>query len=179
MRAHLLVLTGIVLVCATMAVGAQTESKPSSSQPSPTAQATPAPQATPAAPAPQAAPAAPAAQATPAPPATSTRKPVKAITLKGCLQGSSLGSDVYTLVDSKGETTYRVSGADVRPHVGHRVQIVGGLIPSPNVAAQAGAIDPVQAAIAGTGEHAAGPGSVHLELHVARVQPLGGTCGQP
>ena len=167
MRAHLLVLTGIVLVCATMAVGAQTESKPSSSQPSPTAQATPAPQATP------------AAQATPAPPATSTRKPVKAITLKGCLQGSSLGSDVYTLVDSKGETTYRVSGADVRPHVGHRVQIVGGLIPSPNVAAQAGAIDPVQAAIAGTGEHAAGPGSVHLELHVARVQPLGGTCGQP
>ena len=86
---------------------------------------------------------------------------------------------MYTLVDSKGETTYRVSGTDVRPHVGHRVQIVGGLIPSPNVAAQAGAIDPVQAAIAGTGEHAAGPGSVHLELHVARVQPLTGACGQP
>jgi hypothetical protein len=178
MRAHLLVLTGIVLACATTAVGAQTESKSSSSQASPTsqtvptAQATPAPQATPATPAP------PASQAAPAPQATS-RKPVKAITLKGCLQGSSLGSDVYTLVDSKGETTYRVSGADVRPHVGHRVQIVGGLLPSPNVAAQAGAIDPVQAAIAGTGEHAAGPGSVHLELHVARVQPLGGTCGQP
>ena len=104
---------------------------------------------------------------------------MKAITLKGCLQGSSLGSDVYTLVDAKGATTYRVSGTDVRPHVGHRVQIVGGLIPTPNVAAQAGAIDPVQAAIAGTGEHAAGPGSVHLELHVARVQPLAGACGQP
>ena len=173
MRAHLLVLTGIVLTCATPAIGAQTESKPSSSQASPTPQTVPAAQATPA---PQATA---ASQATPPPQATSTKKAVKAITLKGCLQGSSLGSDVYTLVDSKGETTYRVSGADVRPHVGHRVQIVGGLIPSPNVAAQAGAIDPVQAAIAGTGEHAAGPGSVHLELHVARVQPLGGTCGQP
>jgi hypothetical protein len=173
MRAHLLVLTGIVLMCATTAIGAQTESKPSSSQTSPTPQTVPAAQATPA---PQATP---ASQATPAPQATSTKKPVKTITLKGCLQGSTLGSDVYTLVDSKGETTYRVSGTDVRPHVGHRVQIVGGLIPSPNVAAQAGAIDPVQAAIAGTGEHAAGPGSVHLELHVARVQPLAGACGQP
>jgi hypothetical protein len=170
MRAHLLVLTGIVLMCATAAVGAQTESKPSSSQASTTPPATAASPASPATP---------ASQAAPAPQATSTRKPVKAITLKGCLQGTSLGSDVYTLVDSKGEATYRVSGADVRPHVGHRVQIVGGLVPSPNVAAQAGAIDPVQAAIAGTGEHAAGPGSVHLELHVARVQPLAGACAQP
>jgi hypothetical protein len=155
MRAHLLVLTGIVLACAAATAGAQTESKPSASQAAATPETTPTPQAAP------------------------TRKPVKAITLKGCLQGSNLGTDVYTLVDSKGGATYRVSGADVRPHLGHRVQIVGGLIPSPNVAAQAGAIDPVKAAIAGTGEHAAGPGSVHLELHVTRVQPLAGTCGKP
>jgi hypothetical protein len=167
MRAHLLVLAGIVLACATTTVGAQTESKPSSSQATTTAETTPRPDTT------QTPPTTPALQATP------TRKPVKAITLKGCLKDSSLGADVYTLVDSKGGTTYRVSGADVRPHVGHRVQIVGGLIPSPNVAAQAGAIDPVQAAIAGTGEHAAGPGSVHLELRVTRVQPLAGACGQP
>jgi hypothetical protein len=167
MRAHLLVLTGIILACATTPIGAQTESKPSVSQ------ATPAPEATAT---PQAAPAAPATSTLQAAP---TKKPVKAITLKGCLQDSNLGTDVYTLVDSKGGTTYRVSGADVRPHVGHRVQIVGGLIPSPNVAAQAGAIDPVKAAIAGTGEHAAGPGNVHLELRVTRVQPLAGACGQP
>jgi hypothetical protein len=167
MRAHLLVLTGIVLACAAATAGAQTESKPSASQAAATPETTPTRQA------------APTAQTTSTPQSAPTRKPVKAITLKGCLQGSNLGTDVYTLVDSKGGATYRVSGADVRPHVGHRVQIVGGLIPSPNVAAQAGAIDPVKAAIAGTGEHAAGPGSVHLELHVTRVQPLTGTCGQP
>jgi hypothetical protein len=173
MRAHRFVLAGIVLACATATVGAQNESKPSSSQASPTPGTTPAPQSTPA----------PEATLTPegtlTPRTTPTKKAVKAITLKGCLQDSNLGTDVYTLVDSKGGTTYRVSGADVRPHVGHRVQIVGGLIPSPNVAAQAGAIDPVKAAIAGTGEHAAGPGNVHLELHVTRVQPLNGACGQP
>jgi hypothetical protein len=79
------------------------------------------------------------------------------------------------VVDTKCETTYSFSGADVSPHVGHRVKIVGGLFPTPNVAAQAGAIDPVQAALA---SGVAGPGSVHLELHVTRVQPLTGNCGQ-
>jgi hypothetical protein len=82
------------------------------------------------------------------------------------------------LVDNKGATTYSVSGTDVSPHVGHRVKIVGGLLPSPNVAAQAGAIDPVQAAEAGAGEHLAGPGNVHLDLHVTSVQPLAGDCGR-
>src|ERR1700681_2125982 len=64
MRAHLLVLTGIVLACATTAIGAQTESKPSASQVTPAPETTPTPQAAP------------------------TKKPVKAITLKGCLQDS-------------------------------------------------------------------------------------------
>src|ERR1700688_3947278 len=73
MRAHLLVLTGIVLACATTVIGAQTESKPSSSQASPTPQTVPAAQATPA---PQATA---ASQATPPPQATSTKKAVKAI----------------------------------------------------------------------------------------------------
>jgi hypothetical protein len=173
MRARLLVLAGIVLACATATVRAQSESKSSSSQASPTPPETPTLQSTPA---PEATP---TPESTLTPRATPAKKPVKAITLKGCLQESNLGTDVYTLVDSKGGTTYRVSGADVRPHVGHRVQIVGGLIPSPNVAAQAGAIDPVKAAIAGTGEHAAGPGNVHLELRVTHVQPLAGACGQP
>jgi hypothetical protein len=84
---------------------------------------------------------------------------------------------LFTLVDAKGATTYSVTGTDVTPHVGHRVKIVGGLLPSANVAAQAGAIDPVQAAIAST-EHGTGSPDVHLELHVTRVQPLSGECGE-
>jgi hypothetical protein len=157
MQAHLL--AGIVLACAIVAAGSPTESKPS-----PSLQATVAspPQATP----------------TSSPEPTPVRKPAKTITLRGCLEGSSdPGTGLFTMVDSKGATTYSVTGADVSPHVGHRVKIVGGLLPSPNVAAQAGAIDPVQAAIA-TAEHGSGPGNVHLELHVTRVEPLVGDCGQ-
>ena len=171
MRAHLV--AGIVLACATMAVGAQTDSKSSASSQATSASS---PQATsPSSPQPGAAS---TSQATPAPQPTPDKKPVKAVTLTGCLQGSDEpGTGLFTLVDAKGATTYSVSGTDVSPHVGHRVKIVGGLLPTPNVAAQAGAIDPVQAAIAST-EHGTGSGDVHLELHVTRVQPLSGDCGQ-
>jgi hypothetical protein len=106
--------------------------------------------------------------------AAPTKKAAKTITLSGCLRGGDVGTDLFTVVDAKGATTYRLSGADVRPHVGRRVQIVGGLLPSPNVAAQASAIDPAQAAIA-----TATTGSYHPELRVTRVRPLAGTCVQP
>jgi hypothetical protein len=173
MRAHLV--AGIVLACATMAVGAQTDSKSSASSQATSASS---PQATSPSSSQPGAASTSQAPPTPAPQPTPDKKPVKAVTLTGCLQGSDEpGTGLFTLVDAKGATTYSVSGTDVSPHVGHRVKIVGGLLPSPNVAAQAGAIDPVQAAIASS-EHGTGSADVHLELHVTRVQPLSGDCGQ-
>ena len=54
--------------------------------------------------------------------------------------------------------------------------IKGGLTPSPNVAAQAGAMDPARAAMAAAGG-AAGPGTVDLpEFKVKSVRPVSGGC---
>src|ERR1700722_17739373 len=156
MQAHLV--AGVIVACATVAVGAQTASKSSSSQAapaSPSQATTPSPSAIPSSSA--------QTSATSPLPATSPKNPVKAVTLRGCLRGSSdPGTGLFTLEDRKGETTYSFTGTDVTPHVGHRVKIVGGPLLPPTVWAQAGAIDPVQAAIAGS-EHVAGPGNVHLE----------------
>jgi hypothetical protein len=54
--------------------------------------------------------------------------------------------------------------------------IKGGLLPNPNVAAQAGAMDPARAAMASAGG-AAGPGAVDLpEFKVKSVRPVSGGC---
>ena len=73
----------------------------------------------------------------------------------------------------------------MRRYVGHRVQltgaveskrlhIAGGLVPSANVAGQAGAMDPAQAAMA-----ASTPGRTQPQLptfRVARVRTVAGEC---
>lgn len=106
----------------------------------------------------------------------------KPITLSGCVQSAGeAGADEFTLSDTardrKRPAKYRLSGADVRQYVGRRVRIVGGLMPSANAAAQAGALDPVQSALAMPGRAPAGTGTVELpEVLVRSVKPLGGTC---
>jgi hypothetical protein len=56
-----------------------------------------------------------------------------------------------------------------------RLKITGGLLPSPNVAAQAGAIDPSQAANASSGGNGVGSGELP-EFRVKTVRQLGGAC---
>jgi hypothetical protein len=97
--------------------------------------------------------------------AQSTKEP-KPITLSGCVEQDEKKPDEITLTDAKAKKTYRLTGSDMREYVGRRVQIDGGLVikgvkisgglqPNPNIAAQAGALDPsraaVQAATSGTG----------------------------
>jgi hypothetical protein len=109
----------------------------------------------------------------------------KALTLTGCVKGET--EDQLTLADPK-SGTYHLSGTGLRRYVGKRVQatgirigglsIVGGLSPSPNVAAQAGAIDPARAAVAampGGASHGIGPEPV-LEFRVSKLQALKGVC---
>jgi hypothetical protein len=111
------------------------------------------------------------------------KKPMT-ITLSGCVQKSEAAAGGFTLAD--GENTYRLTGVDVREYVGRRVQvvggasrrlkIVGGLTPSPNVAAQAGDMDPTRAAMASAeGANKNGTGVIP-ELRIRSIQPLAGTC---
>jgi hypothetical protein len=119
------------------------------------------------------------------PAAANTKQPTKPLTLSGCVNASSSENGLFTLSDAKQGTTYRLVGTDVRDYVGQhvqvsgvaprRVQFVGGLYPSPNVAAQAGAIDPNQAAIAATNGAATGTRPL-LEFHVKSVRATPGAC---
>ena len=109
------------------------------------------------------------------------------ISLSGCVVRREKSSDGFTLEDQT-EGKYRLTGINLRDYAGQRVQIAGalaetkrlvikgGLLPNPNVAAQAGAMDPVRAAVASAGG-TAGPGNVELpEFKVKSVRPVSGGC---
>jgi hypothetical protein len=110
----------------------------------------------------------------------------KALTLIGCVVKGE-AEDPLTLADPK-NGAYHLSGTDLRPYLGSRVPVtgirigglhlVGGLSPSPNVAAQAGAIDSARAAVAampGGASHGIGPEPM-LEFQVKEAQALRGVC---
>jgi hypothetical protein len=112
----------------------------------------------------------------------------KVLTLSGCVVRGETTPGQYTFEDKEAGTTYRLTGTDVRDYIGRRVQIVGGapssrrltivggLTPNPNVAAQAGDMDPSRAANAAAGG-VAGPGTVQLpEFRVKSVRPVSGAC---
>jgi hypothetical protein len=111
------------------------------------------------------------------------------LTLTGCVQRSDTGVDQFTLFNRKEKTTYRLTGASARRFVGQRVEVVGtetapkrlqisgGLLPTPNVAAQAGAMDPAQAATARAGGSAPGTGPAPtLDFRVKSIRPTEGGC---
>lgn len=115
---------------------------------------------------------------------TPPKATAKTLTVTGCVGSDAAGPGRFTLSDSENGTIYRLTGTNVKTFLGQRVQItggldsrrlriVGGLLPSPNVAGQAGAIDPTQAAMAGRG----GAGTAQLPtFKVARVRALSGSC---
>jgi hypothetical protein len=134
-----------------------------------------------------------AAQSTPQSGRPASKGPApKTLTLSGCVQPSDSSPTQFTFEDDsqpKAPATYRLSGADVKKYAGKRVEIVGGIVsprlkiatglrPSPNVAGQAGAMDPTQAVIAGSsGGAASGTGTAELpEFRVKSVKPLAGDC---
>jgi hypothetical protein len=122
-------------------------------------------------------------------PARGAAKGTKTITLSGCVNRDVSTPGSFTFVQTDSGARYRLTGVGMRKYVGQRVEVFGGpqgrrltvrggLLPSPNVAAQAGALDPTKAAVAGM---PAGPntgtGSVQLpEFRVTRVRSLGGSC---
>jgi len=111
----------------------------------------------------------------------------KTLTLTGCVEKGSTPNQFTLADDVNGK--YEVSGSDIKKYVGRRVQVAGtpgstrfrikgGLWPTPNVAAQAGSIDPAQAAVAAQpGGPSSGTGQIDLPtLKVKAVRTLDGGC---
>lgn len=108
------------------------------------------------------------------------------VTHDGCIVASPTIKNAFTL-DEEGQT-YVLKGVDVRDFVGKRVQvigsaprrftIVGGLYPSPNVAAQAGGIDPTKVAIASHSGPTSQSARPTVEFTVKSVRLLSETCAE-
>ncbi len=122
-------------------------------------------------------------------PATPKSTTPTTIALVGCVSGKPQASGEFTFVDSKSGSEYRLSGKGVRKFAGQRVELIGGaprkglsirggLWPSPNVAAQGGAIDPAQASVAAQpGGGSIGTGTPMQEFNVKQVRAVQGSCG--
>jgi hypothetical protein len=122
---------------------------------------------------------------TPSTPPSQTTPP-KLLTLTGCIQPGA-EEDQFNLWDSspsrKDKPAYRLSGGmDLKFFAGQKVRVVGGLLPSTNVAAQAGALDPAQSSMVSVGGVNAGgsvtapAGATLPEFRVKTVKRLTGTC---
>jgi hypothetical protein len=119
---------------------------------------------------------------------TSARTPTTTVELTGCVSLNPSATGQFAFVDAASGGTYRLSGKDIKKYAGQRVRIVGdpnskrvrfrmGLWPSPNVAAQAGALDPAQESIARqSGGAASTPDAGFPELRVVRMRGVEGAC---
>src|SRR4051812_32917374 len=134
------------------------------------------------------------AQSQPAAPAPKVDKidPNAPITMNGCVTrdyADSKNANAYTFVDGTDGTRYHLKGKSLSKYSGMSVQVVGlvetkklrvagGLWPSPNVAGQAGAIDPAKAGVAALpGGPTTGTGNVDLPtLNVTRLSLGQGEC---
>jgi hypothetical protein len=113
----------------------------------------------------------------------------KEIRLNGCISRDTIRPGQFNFLDNDSGFKYRLTGKGLRKFVGQRVEIVGGppgkgvtfrtgLWPSPNTAAQAGALDPAKAAVANLpGGAADGVGVSPLpEFKVVRLRGVEGAC---
>jgi hypothetical protein len=106
--------------------------------------------------------------------------------ISGCVAPSATSKRQFTLTDAESTETYRLTGTDVREFVGKHVEVLGapskrlvikgGLYPSPNVAAQAGDIDPGRAAIAAQSGPTANEQRPLIEFRVRSVRVTPGDC---
>ncbi|HZT77658.1 MAG TPA: hypothetical protein VFA27_13485 [Vicinamibacterales bacterium] len=109
----------------------------------------------------------------------------KIVSVTGCVTEDESTKNL-TLADKTG--TYKLSGLNVRDFLGQQVQlsgsiyeskklvIRGGLVPSPNAAGQAGAIDQTQIANETHGGSAPTGDVQFPEFRVKSIRPLGTGC---
>ena len=111
------------------------------------------------------------------------------ITLSGCVQRDETAREQFVIKDAH-EGTYRLSGKDFREYLGRSITVNGGVVvkgfavkggltPNPNIAAQAGALDPSRAAVqAQVAEQTTGRDSDTAlpEFRVKSVRSGSGAC---
>jgi hypothetical protein len=107
----------------------------------------------------------------------------KLVTVVGCVTADENQPGQYTIVDSNGDALYRLTGTNMHGYVGQQVEVTGGpprrftvrggLLPTPNAAAQAGAIDPPPAAAT---PPVAGANAPTPEFRVKSVKSVPGKC---
>jgi len=125
-------------------------------------------------------------QSKPAAPQEQAKTPTT-LELTGCVSLNPAAGGQYAFVDTASGGTYRLNGKNLKKYAGQRVKLTGdtstkrlkfktGLWPSPNIAAQAGALDPAQESIARHSGAAAGLPDGTPELKVVRVQGVDGAC---
>jgi hypothetical protein len=115
------------------------------------------------------------------------KKAPKIIALSGCVERDEK-SQQYVIKDAH-EGTYRISGKDFREYLGRSVTVDGGVVvkgftvkgglqPNPNIAAQAGAMDPSRAAVqAATAQSTTGPDNGLPEFRVKTIATATGQSG--
>jgi hypothetical protein len=118
---------------------------------------------------------------------SSNKKAPKVITLSGCVARDEKSPQQFVIKDTH-EGTYRISGRDFREYLGRSVTVdggevvkgfvvKGGLLPNPNIAAQAGSLDPSRAAVqAATAQSTTGPDSALPEFKVKKIATVTGEC---
>ena len=122
---------------------------------------------------------------------TAKPDPNAPLTMSGCVTRDytdGKNANTYTFESAEGNR-YRLNGKSLSKYSGMNVQVVGvletkkvkfvgGLYPSPNIAGQAGAIDPGKAAVAAMpGGGTSGTGNVALPiLNVTRLSLGQGEC---
>jgi hypothetical protein len=127
------------------------------------------------------------AQAQPSAPAPKT-DPNAPVTMTGCVTRDytdAKNPTAYTFVDGTTGSRYRLASKNVSVSrysgmsvfvVGivdtKKLNFVGGLLPSPNIAAQAGSLDPAQVAVASLPGSAATTGVGRVELPTLNVTRL-------
>jgi hypothetical protein len=115
-------------------------------------------------------------------------KTPRTMTLIGCIARGG-GSPTQLTIDDEYSGKFQLSGRRLGRYLGQRVELAGspdtgrlrirgGLLPNPNVAGQAGAIDPVRAAVASQpGGGSVGTGDADLPgFRVKSIRALGGVC---
>ena len=111
--------------------------------------------------------------------------------LSGCVPIDDAATPRMTMVETPGRATHRVKETRPRQYFDRRMQVRGGLLPTVDMAAQAGSFDPVFAAMVytlprngpiSTGDWpATGRGLVQWDqVHFVAISPLKGkTCATP
>jgi hypothetical protein len=120
--------------------------------------------------------------------AQAKKKAPKTITLSGCIETDEKAPDRFMLTDTAAGMKYHLTGKDFREYLGRPIQvdggveakglkISGGLVPSANVAAQAGAIDPSRAIVeAATSQSGTGTPPDVQDFRVKAIRQAAGTC---